>query len=405
MPRKPAHNPHEPLGVHVEQFWPRDYAAPVGARKAGKFKAFVPAAIAGLEFAFGSNAVAGLSDATAALQRLKDDPLRRPTLTLARSLLRSESSASSRIEGKVSSQRSLARAAYDRASGRSGDPKAAEVLGNVDAMETAVELGSEARNVSEDDLLAIHRALLRFTVDAEIAGAVRTEQNWIGGDDYSPIGAVYVGPPPELVPELLGDLCSFINRTDLPAVAQAAIAHAQFENIHPFVDGNGRVGRAIIYAILRRRKCVLDEVPPISLLLAARQRNYIGGLGAFSSGDVSTWCKRFAEATTGACKGTARLAETIRTLQDEFLSRLGSLRSDSTGRQLINLIPEYPILDVPSMQRATGRSHVAVGNALTQLADAGVIQPLNGRRWGRAWECGELLDAIDDFERTMSQRA
>ena len=355
MPSKPDHEPHEPLGVQIEQFWPRDYSAPAGARKAGKFKAFVPAPIAGREFSFGGDAVAALSDATAALQRLKDDPLRRPTLTLARSLLRSESSASSRIEGKISSQRSLARAAYDRASGRSGrsgGSKAAEVLGNVDAMEAAVKLGSDARNVSVDDLLSIHRALLRFTVDAEIAGAVRSEQNWIGGDDYSPLGAVYVGPPPELVPELLGDLCAFINRSDLSAVAQAAIAHAQFENIHPFVDGNGRVGRALIYAILRRRNCVLDEVPPVSLLLAARQRNYIGGLGAYSSGDVSSWCESFAEATIGACEGTARLAETIRALQDEFFSRVASLRSDSTGRQLINLIPEYPILDVPSMQQA-----------------------------------------------------
>jgi Fic family protein len=90
----------------------------------------------------------------------------------------------------------------------------------------------------------------------------------------------YVPPPPETVAELIEDLCAFANTDDLPAVAQAAITHAQFETIHPFVDGNGRTGRAIIHLVLRRRGLALRVLPPVSLVLATLTKDYVGGLTA-----------------------------------------------------------------------------------------------------------------------------
>jgi Fic family protein len=392
-----------PLGHHEEHFWPADPTAPTGGRRGGVYEVFIPDPIAEREFTLAGEAVAAIAEATKALGHLGDT---RPRLTslaaLARNLLRSESAASSRIEGVRISHGRLARAAYARAGGRMGDGRAAEVLGNVEAMERAIELGGVGEPFTVADILDIHRTLLRFTEDRDFAGAVRTAQSWIGGNDYHPIGATYVGPPHEMVPELLEDLCRFIARTDIAAVAQAAIAHAQFENIHPFVDGNGRTGRALIYTILRRRGEIGGFIPPISLVLGGESKNYIGGLGAYSQGSVGSWCERFAHAVTRAAGEAERLAQRIEERQTTWLQLLGEPRRDATVRQLVGLLPAQPVIDVPAAQQLTGKSHVAVGNAIAQLERAGILQKLNERKWGRVWECGELLTLVEDFEKSVS---
>jgi Fic family protein len=276
------------------------------------------------------------------------------------------------------------------------------VLGNVEAMKRAIELGSSQSKFSVSDVEDVHRTLLRFTADRKIAGVIRDEQNWIGGNDFNPIGATYVPPPPEAVPKLLGDFCKLISRDDLAPVAQAAIAHAQFENIHPFADGNGRVGRALVYSVLRRRGEIERYIPPISLVLAAEQRNYIGGLGAYSQGDVSDWCTTFADATGRAAREAERLAAKIEDRQDAWLERLGQPRKDSAARQLVGSIPEQPVIDVAAARALTGKSHVAVQAALKRLEDAGILKRLNERKWGRVWECTELLDLVEAFEKSVS---
>jgi Fic family protein len=154
-------------------------------------------------------------------------------------------------------------------------------------MKQAIDLGTSGAPLKVSDLEDIHRALLRFTADADIAGVIRTSQNWIRGNDYNPIGASYVPPPHEHVRPLLEDLCAFINRDDVAPIAQAGIAHAQFETIHPFADGNGRGGRALIYTVLRRRGEITQYIPPISLILAAEPKGYIGGLNAYRQGELS----------------------------------------------------------------------------------------------------------------------
>jgi Fic family protein len=393
----------EPLGHHEERFWTSDPAA-YGRRgqRGGLYRAFVPARIATRELALGGAAVAAVVEAAQALERLDSKPPRISTVSaLARNLLRSESAASSRIEGVQISHKRLARAAYQQGKGRP-DPRAAEVLGNVSAMERAIELGASVEPFGSAGIRAVHRTLLRFTEDKEIAGVVREKQNWIGGNDYNPIGATYVPPPPELVPDLLEDLCLFIERTDVAPVAQAAIAHAQFENIHPFADGNGRTGRALIYTVLRRRGHAKHYVPPISLILASEPKGYIGGLGAYSTGNASLWCERFAGATARAARTAEQLAEAIEERQARWLERLGRPRRDSAVRQLVGALPAQPVIDVAVAQALTGKSHVAVGKALQQLEAAGIIHRLNERRWGRVWECGELLALVERVERDLA---
>lgn len=393
----------DPLGHFEERFWPADPTA-YGrrAQRGGLYRPFVPDAIAARTFPLGDVAANAVAEATAALEHLDDTPPRTATLgAVARNLLRSESAASSRIEGIAISQKRLARAAYQRGTGRA-DRRAAEVLGNIEAMERAIEIGANAKRFTVADILDVHRTLLRFTEDAHIAGAVRKKQNWIGGNDYNPVGATYVPPPPELVEPLLKDLCKFIERDDLAAVAQAAIAHAQFENIHPFADGNGRTGRALVYAVLRRRGKIARYIPPISLVLAAEPKGYVAGLGAYSEGGVSAWCERFADAAALASRPAERLATTIEERQTQWLERLGRPRRDSAVRQLVSALPAQPVIDVAIARELTGKSHVAVGAALGQLEKAGILNPLNERKWGRVWECDEVLDLVGDFERGVA---
>jgi Fic family protein len=403
LPTRSRDNSFTPLGHHEGRFWPADPAAPAWGRRGGAFQVFIPDTISTRELAFDGEALAAVAAASRALGHLDDSAAHVASMAaLARNLLRSESAASSRIEGVRISNKRLARAAYAREGGRRGDNRAAEVLGNVEAMERAIELGAGAEPFTVPDIKDIHRRLLRFTDDHHIAGVLRTKQSWIGGNDYHPIGAVYVGPPHDRVPGLLEDLCKFIARTDIAPVAQAAIAHAQFENIHPFADGNGRTGRALIYTILRRRGEIVNFVPPISLVLAGEPRSYVGGLGAYSAGDVGAWCARFASAASRAAREAERLAQSIEDLQSAWLERLGRPRADAAVRQLVSALPAQPVIDVPAAQRLTGKSHVAVGRALVQLQDAGIVKKLNERKWGRVWECDELLTLIDDFERSLS---
>jgi Fic family protein len=324
---------------------------------------------------------------------------------LASNLLRSESAASSRIEGLAISHKRLARAAYAEAGKRGRDSKAIEVLGNVEAMRGAIELGAGSDTISVADIQEIHRILLRFTPDRQIAGVIREQQNWIGGNDYSPIGAAYVPPPPAYVMPLLEDYSRFLAREDLAPIAQAAIAHAQFENIHPFADGNGRVGRALIHTVLRRRGETAIYVPPISLALAAEPKAYVDGFGAFSAGDVSRWCELFANATERAALEAGHISSEIEDRQEAWLELLGNPRRDAAARQLVSSLPEQPVIDVAAGRRITGKSHVAVQNALRQLEDVGILRQLNQRKWGRVWECDELLQLVEDFEEMVSSPA
>jgi Fic family protein len=216
--------------------------------------------------------------------------------TIAQQLLRSESMASSQMEGiAVPSHRSLAKAEV----GKRHKETAQAALANIAAVKWAYTwAATSGEPFSQDAIVAIHERVA--AADRWLAahgGRIRERQNWIGSDPYTPAGAEFIPPPPEYVPELLADLCAFLNRGDLPPVAQAAIAHVQFETIHPFADGNGRVGRAVIGARLARSGICRDVVPPISLVLSGRKDDYVDALTAFRRGDDDPW---FQEATRQA---------------------------------------------------------------------------------------------------------
>jgi Fic family protein len=231
-----------------------------------------------------------------AVRDLNQDPAGLgPLEGLGRQLLRSEALASSQIEELNISRRKLAEADLP---GRDGHYEAQEILGNIRALELATRIGGEADEVDVGAITEIHRAMAIVPPLDRIAGELREEPSWIGG--RSPLDAEFVGPPWEEVRPLLEDLGDFINRDDISPVAQAAIAHAQFETIHPSGDGNGRVGRCLIQVIFRRRGFALRYIPPVSIVLGANKDSYIAGLESFREGEVDGWVLQFARAVESA---------------------------------------------------------------------------------------------------------
>jgi len=319
---------------------------------------------------------------------------------LARQLLRQESVGSSRIEDLVIGQRRLARAAAGGAEGRR-DETARLVIGNVRATERAIALATEPRPFTRDDVVAIHRTLFEGTRDEWLAGVVREEQNWIGGSDYSPAGAAFVPPPPEHVEGLLDDLAAFLNRHDLPVTLQAAIAHAQFEAIHPFLDGNGRVGRCLIHVVFRRRDLGRAVVPPISLVLATHADDYVRGLNAYCYGELKDWLLLFAAATVKAVDSAHDLAFRVGTLHETWLARLGQPRSHASSRALLHQLAAEPVLTVARAAELAGVSGTAAARALAALQQAGIVTP-SQQLWGRRWEARELFELLDAFERDVA---
>ena len=141
------------------------------------------------------------------------------------------------------------------------------------ALDTMIDDIGRRGQIELAAITSAHEALMQDdTIEASYAGRLRDMQNWIGGSDYSPRGALYVPPPPATVQGYMDDLLAFANRDDLPALVQAAIAHAQFESIHPFTDGNGRIGRALINTVLRRRKATTRVVVPFGLCSSGTPR-------------------------------------------------------------------------------------------------------------------------------------
>ena len=313
-----------------------------------EYEAYVPDPLVGRNFTIDGEVAADIADAEAAIARLNVEATSLvDTEALARILLRAESVASSRIEGLEIGAQRLLRAEAARVLGDDpSDVTAVEVLGNIDAMVYGIGAVGPGDPVTVEILLEIHRRLLSGTRLEEYGGRFREEQNWIGGSAYNPCSAAFVPPPPELVAGLIVDLVDFANEDSLPAVAQSAIAHAQFETIHPFVDGNGRTGRALVHLILRRRGLAPRVLPPVSLILATWAQDYIDGLTASryrgpvtskeASEGINLWIGRFATACKRAvddAKGWAEFELVPQSIYSlAFLSARPSSRSTAPLR-------------------------------------------------------------------------
>lgn len=393
-------------GQYESRIWPSDETrdAPPRHRRACRYDMHVPESLAGLELRLDGALAALVSEAEQALIALNNagGPALAP---LARLLLRTESIASSRVEGLQLGVRDLARAEAKAESGTAPGVTALEVLANIDAMVIAVESAAESEHFGEDQILAIHRRLLERTMNSGIAGRFRDAQNWIGGNDYTPCGADFVPPGPDLLSSLLTDLCNAINDDMLPPLVQAALVHAQFETIHPFDDGNGRTGRALVHVVLKRRGIAREYVPPISVVFAGARAPYVDGLTQFRDGGehgVNAWIEHFAMATRRAARLAQSYIAGVRALQEQWRARLRAQptvpRTDATAWAIIDVLPAHPMLSAPVATALTGRSKSRVYEAIERLVTAGVLVPLSSGQRNRWWEAAGLLDLIERLE-------
>jgi Fic family protein len=389
-------------GRLIQRTWEANPAlyAPARYRRPCSYEAFIPSPLAGDEPRLDASLAGVVSDAEAKIVALNAGS-QTVLASLARLLLRTESIASSKIEGMQADARSIARAEAKLETGGRAGPEALEVLANVDAMQLAVEQASSEPELTIGQLLAIHQALLERAPHSAGAGRLRVDQNWIGGNDYNPCGADFVPPPPENVADLLDDLIAFCAEEALPPLVQAALAHAQFETIHPFNDGNGRSGRALIQVILRRRGLAPSYVPPISVVLAADRDGYIRGLTAFREERDDEWLTLFAIAAARAADLADRYLSGVTALEERWRERLGAAgkpRADSAAWAVIHVLPAHPIITVPVAVAATGRSKPQVDLAIRRLSEAGVLEPLSNARRNRSWEATGLFELLAEIE-------
>ncbi len=389
-------------GYLVHRIWRHDptrYAAP-RFRRACSYDAFVPVPLGEEVFDLPGDVAAVMSEAERAVAELNHvaDPA---LASLSRLLLRTESIASSKVEEMHADVRSIARAEARRSLGRSISRQVAEIIANIDAMQMGIEHVATNERFAPEDLCAIHEALMLHSATPEIAGRIRDRQNWIGGNDINPCGADYVPPPPEEVHPLMDDLGRFCNSDLHPPLVQAAIAHAQFETIHPFADGNGRTGRALLQIVLRRRGLAPEFVPPVSIVLFRRRDSYIQGLTDFRAGRVGDWLFFFAEAMAEAAQlalGYRRLVADLQRFWRARLRAASNPRADAAVWALIDALPALPVLTVANAAEATGRGPSNLRTAIEQLEQAGVLSPTGTSKRYRSWEPQGLLGLISELE-------
>lgn len=218
---------------------------------------------------------------------------------------------------------------------------------------------------------------------------------------YPDDGVGYERRVSELVNPLLSDLCRFSNEETLPPLVQAAIAHAQFETIHPFADGNGRTGRALVQIILRRRGLTREDVAPVSVVLAQSRDTYIGGLTSFREASMEAWLEVFVTSAGQAARLARHCLREAKRLQERWRRRLGEsakIRADAAAWKLIDVLPELPLVTLPTAVAKIRRTKPAVNHAIAQLADAGILIPLTDVHRNRAWEADGLLDLLMGLE-------
>ncbi|WP_218121637.1 Fic family protein [Tessaracoccus flavus] len=309
-------------------------------------------------------------------------------------LLRTESASSSQIENITVSARALSLANVGLAKFGSN---AKLVQANVEAMNRALELTGP---LTPGLILAVHEALMHGQDQAE-PGRFRNQQVWIGGTDYSPHSADFVPPLNSRVHDSIGDLCAFSERTDLPLLAQAAIAHAQFETIHPFNDGNGRAGRALIHVMLRNGGASTRTTVPVSAGLLSNIDAYYEALTVYRDGDPNPIIDQISRAAFLAVDNGQQLATDLRTIHDGWATNLRA-RRDAVAWRVLPFLLRQPSVTSKLVQETFNVTQPAADNALRQLQEAGAVSKPKtihgeGQKRNVVWQATEVLDALDRF--------
>jgi Fic family protein len=361
------------------------------------YRAAVPAAIEHLQFDIDLDVAARAEDARAAITRFDAElsaMLDGEFAPLSAVLLRSESASSSQIENITVGAKALS--LVDVGPAKSGS-NARLVQANVEAMNRALELNGP---LTPDYVLAVHEALMHGQDRAD-PGRFRDQQVWIGGTDYSPHRADFVPPQASRIEESIGDLCAFSERTDLPLLAHAAIAHAQFETIHPFNDGNGRAGRALVHVMLRNGGATTRTIVPVSAGLLSDTEAYYDSLTAYRNGDANPIVEEFSRAAFAAVDNGQQLSVDLKILYDRWTGSLRA-RKDAVAWKVLPFLLRQPSVTSKLIQETMKVTQPAADNALRQLQGVGALSKPKtvhgeGQKRNVVWQATEVLDALDRF--------
>lgn len=309
----------------------------------------------------------------------------------ARLLLRAEGVASSAIEGLRASAADVALA--EAASAEL--PSTSIAVSVADNLAVVNQALSTPAPLTTETVLAWHRLLMRrdTVLDPRHIGDWRDELGWVGG--ATPRMAVHVASPEGDIPALMEDLMVFIARDDVDPITAAAVAHAQFETIHPFADGNGRIGRVIIGWMLRQR-LELSYPPPVSRQMARDVGGYQAGLTLYRQDQIDTWISWFANAVLLAATTSTDELEHIAGVQQGWRSALVGVRRDAAARRLAEQLPAHPVVSALTAAAILGVSRPAAFNAIITLEQRGILTALDtpaaGRnRRERWWAAADLL--------------
>jgi len=411
------------MGHFTSQYWenPYDSGVPRADRHSGEYRTYTPSTLTGMRLAIGPEVDAQVASAERAVRALNRGA-HQDLGPVSRFLLRSEAIASSYIEGIAPSPRNVALAELALEEDVRGlSDTAQQVARNMTIVRDASDALSEKDVITVADLNALQASLI--TAPAELQG-VRTTQNWIGGSRYHPLEAAHVPPPPDEVSALLEDLVRYMAGATHSPIIQAALAHAQFETIHPFPDGNGRVGRALIHTVLTRRGLTAEAILPVSLVLATLHQEYIEGLEAFRVegapespqvfAAIETWVSTFANAVRIAAEQAADLEQRLTALREEWShiisearrreGKVRATRRNSALSTILDTLPGTPVLTTSTVTRVHGVTTTAAQSALAQLTEYGILETISIGRARRAYVSLDILDLLTRSERAMASR-
>lgn len=385
--------------TYEEHPWdPRGVYASRGAirRHSGPYLAAVPNSIADLDpvSLLNADVLTDADEAAGELQRFDEYVATRWASTstveiapMSAVLLRTESASSSQIENLTVGARQLALFEL----GESSSTNASLVGSNVRSMEAALNLASP---ITVEAILEIHRCLL---ADAdEGAGRRRTEQVWIGGSAVGPHSASFVPPHADRVAGLLEDLIRFCHRADIPPLIQIAVAHAQFETIHPFTDGNGRSGRTIIQTMLKASGLSRRTTVPLSSGLLVETDRYFSALTAYREGRLQPILEEFSRASRFAAGEGRRLVDDLDAIRLDNASRIKARRDAAAWRLNDHLIGQ-PVVNTGYVAAALGISKVSAQTAIDRLVESGVLTETTKRVRRRVWQADGILRRLDEF--------
>lgn len=314
-------------------------------------------------------------------------------------LLRTESASSSQIEQLTTSAKQLALAEI----GEDGRANALTVIGNVRAMEAALKLSA---HIEEPSILAMHRELMihQGGFPREQAGQYRREAVWIGAGDAGPRVAEFVAPRHDHIPGAMSDLIGFIKRQDVPVLVQVAVAHAQFETIHPFPDGNGRTGRALAQSMLRNKGLVASTAVPISAGLLASTERYFSALTAYREGDAGPIVQEFASASRIAATTGTQLVDDLAAQLEDSAMKMSGLRSDAAAWSILPALIGQPAVNTRYLSDRHGLSEMTALRALNALTERQVLTESTGKGRNRVWQHRGILEVLDTYAEQIRRR-